>query len=282
MPSETLTMVVENILYSVSVKEDENELSFTCQPVSHMIIHYSDGIDWHKEQFLNTITLSNVKKYYITFGLTDQMAQIYMDISPPIPITQPRFYKMHTTDNFPIMACSAKNWFRIYNYDTCDYYIYSDSASPQILPPQEKSIIYTYDTDIIVRKENNYIHLPIRDLTPVEKDNLVPCDLIKKVYTYTRWASINWMPKQDYQWIGTLSLIKENDTSFDCTFTDGNTNFTYPILYVKKMLKHIMYGKITGTFMFEPIVTGSHIRYIPMLIVNKKKREDENTEFVNE
>jgi len=281
---QIFTNVVDNILYTLTVqrRQEGEHLIFSTIPMCHMIIHYSDGTDWHKELFSNSITLENVKKYYITYGLTQQMAQIYMTISPPKPITQPRFYRM--PDNTSIIACSAKNWFRIYNNSACNYYIYSDTMEPPVvLHPKKESMIYTYDTDIIVRKENNYTQLSIRDLTQCEKDNLIPCDLVvKHIYNYTRWSSINWMLKQDYQWMGTLSLIKENDTNFDCIFTDGTTNFTYPILYVKKILKHIIYGKITGTFIFEPIISGSHIRYIPMPVRKKKHIaiDMNNTEFI--
>ena len=277
---DVLTCVVDNILHTLIIKaEDENGLSFTSQQAASMVIHYtSDWTEWQKEAFSQSTILYNVKKYYVLYGLTDEMASIYMKISPDKPLSQPKFYRMH--DNGMIRACASKNWFRLYNTGLFDYYLYSDTEKPVPLHPQQASRIYTYETDVILRKENNYIHLSLRDLSSFEKENLVPCDLMKNIYTYTRWASINWMPKQDYQWVGTLSVIKENDSTFDCIFTDGTSNFTYPVTYVKKLLKYISYGKITGTFTFEAIISGSHIRYIPMPLRKQQTVMDDTTEFI--
>lgn len=281
---DVLTCVMDGVLYTVNIKAlgVDRAVSFNCQPPSYMIIHYFDDVsaEWRKELCHGSTCINNVKKYFLMYGLMDlNQATIYQKISPDHPKSQPTFHKM---PDFNIMICKAYNWYRLYNTGVSDYYLYTDDGvKPVTLLPENTSIPYTYETDIIVRKENNYTHLALRDLTTYEKSNLVPCDLTKGIFTFTRWASINWIPKAEFCWTGTLSVIKETDSSSDCTFTDGTTNFSYPMGYLKKLLKYISYGKISGTFTFESIINGSHIRFIPMPIQKTQPTSFfEDTEFL--
>lgn len=264
---ETVSKVVDGVFYALNINRTATHLEFTCQPPTFALVQCVHDGTWNTV----VVALDGTKAvvipadprliYYVTYGLTQAMADIYHAISPPEPENRP----VYRTIIGDIVACKAVNWYRMFNGGSNTYYLYNADAvcEPEALLPETASRPYHHDTDIHLRDNPNYQHLFQRDLTDRELRALIPVDVIRNIYKFSRTSRLNWMPAKDYIWTGTLTLVDTLGMEF--IFTDEwNNTFVYNHEHLKMCVKHLVHGKLSGNFIFKAVITGKHLNYVPV------------------